>query len=237
MDLTHILVDFENVQPKDLRLLAGDRFRVVVFLGPHQNRIGLDVVESLQPLGSNVTYIRSESRAKNALDFHIAFQLGRLLQDHLRDGAAKSKRARFFIVTKDGGFDGLLSHVRSLGYEAAKAMTIAEVLDHGAATAEAAPLSRTSAPTKTILAGNGLDAAEPRPEKTAKIDIVSKLVANFRQHPKARPATRAALERHIGTALGSKGTASAVQDVVDAMRRAGLIKISDKHVEYSLPPE
>jgi len=237
MDLTHILVDFENVQPKDLRLLVGDRFRVVIFLGPHQNRIDLDVVESLQPLGSNVTYVQSDRRAKNAVDFHIAFHLGRLLQEQLCNGGLESNCAKFVIVTKDGGFDALLSHVRSLGYEATKVVTIAEALDQKAATDEPAAVSRASAAVMATPLTKGMKPAESWPKGKAKIDVVPKLIANFRQHPKARPATRAALERHIGTALGGKPVPSAVQDVIAAMERAGVIKITDKRVEYALPSE
>jgi hypothetical protein len=237
MEITHILVDFENVQPKDLRLLAGDRFRVVIFLGPHQNRIDLDIVESLQPLGSNVTYVQSDRRTKNAVDFHIAFHLGRLLQGQLGTGERESRRDRFVIVTKDGGFDGLLSHVRSLGYKATKAVTIAEVLEQNAVTDETGPGSRSSAKPEAMPVNRGMEVVKSRPKEKVKIDIVPKLVANFRQHPKARPATLVALERHIGTALGGKATSSAVQNVIASMERAGVMKITDKYVEYSLPPE
>ena len=237
MEVTHILVDFENVQPKDLSLLNGDCFRVVIFLGPHQNRLDLDVVEALQPLGANVTYVQSDRRAKNAVDFHIAFHLGRLLQDQLDNGGRESRRARFVVVTKDGGFDGLLSHVRSLGYEAKKAVTIAEVLDQQAATDKTAPLSRISVPLKAVPISKGIKAAESRLKGKAKIDIVPKLLANFRRHPKARPATLTALERYVGTALGGKATPSAVQDVIAAMERGGVIRITDKNVEYSVPSE
>jgi hypothetical protein len=34
-----ILVDFENVQPKDIGLLRGGPFMVKVFLGPNQSKV------------------------------------------------------------------------------------------------------------------------------------------------------------------------------------------------------
>jgi PIN domain len=70
-------------------------------------KLELDTVEALQPLGSNVTYVQSDRRAKNAVDFHIAFHLSRLLEEHLGNDARESNRARFIIVTKDGGFDAV----------------------------------------------------------------------------------------------------------------------------------
>jgi hypothetical protein len=211
-ELTHILVDFENLQPKDFELLDGDRCRVVLFLGPHQNKLALDVVQSLQRLGRSVAYVQSEKKARNALDFHIAFYLGRVLHEPLATGTSRSKRDRFVVVTKDGGFDGLLSHIRSLGYDATKAVTIGEALGERPGNT-----SGKRAPSKT--------------------DAVSKVIANLRKHPKNRPSTRAALERHITTAFGGMATPSAVEDVIDAMGRAGVIKITDKNVEYSLPSD
>jgi len=211
-ELTHILVDFENVQPKDFELLDCDRCRIVMFLGPHQNKLGLDVVQSLQRLGRSVTYVQSDKKARNALDFHIAFYLGRLLQEPSATDTSRSKRDRFVVVTKDGGFDGLLWHIRSLGYDATKAVTIGEALGERPANS-----SDKRAPPKT--------------------EAVSKVIANLRKHPKNRPSTRAALERHITTTVGGKATPSAVEDVIGAMERAGVIKITDKHVEYSLPSE
>jgi hypothetical protein len=211
-EVTHILVDFENVQPKDFELLDSDRCRIVMFLGPHQNKLGLDVVQSLQRLGPSVTYVQSENKARNALDFHIAFYLGRLLQEPSATDTSRSKRDRFVVVTKDGGFDGLLSHIRSLGYDATKTVTISEALGERPGNT-----SGKRAPSKT--------------------DAVSKVIANLRKHPKNRPSTLAALERHVATVLGSKTTDHAPRDVISALELSRAVKVAGKRVEYSLPPE
>lgn len=82
MSLTYILVDFENVQPTaaDIKLIRGADYRVRLFHGPHQNRFDAELVKALQPLGVQVEYIQCERNGKNALDFHIAFYVGRLVQ-------------------------------------------------------------------------------------------------------------------------------------------------------------
>lgn len=125
MELTYILVDFENVQPQDLGLLDGQQYRVKVFHGSHQNKLDMAIVKALQPLGGHVEYVQSEAPGKNALDFHVAFCMGRLLQAHQSTGMP----ARFAVISRDGGFDPLLRHVRSLGYAAQQAGSIREVLD------------------------------------------------------------------------------------------------------------
>ena len=232
MQVTHILVDFENVQPEDMSLLSGDQYRVIIFRGPHQNKLDFDVVEALQPFGSNVTHVQSDKQGKNALDFHIAFYLGRLLPGELSNGLPDGKNDRFIVITKDGGFDALLSHIRSLGYEVTKAATMRDALERQAAVDEAVGPGKRSTAPKPVPAGKAKKAAVG-PQKTVKQDILQKLIANFRQHPKARPSTRTALERHIGTALGGKAALAAIQDLIATLEREGVLKVSNEKIEYT----
>ena len=48
MTLTHILVDFENVQPSaaDIALVRGDALRLAIFRGPGQMKYAADVAEA-----------------------------------------------------------------------------------------------------------------------------------------------------------------------------------------------
>ena len=66
-----VLVDFENVQPKDIGLLKGGPFKLKVFLGPNQPKIPVSLVAALQPFGENAEYISLETAGSNALDFHM----------------------------------------------------------------------------------------------------------------------------------------------------------------------
>ena len=100
-----ILIDFENVQPKDLGALRGRPFKTKVFCGAHQTKIPFGLVAELQPLGPDAEYIRIEGSGHNALDFHIAFYIGRL--------SAEFPGATFHIVSKDTGFDPLIKHLKA----------------------------------------------------------------------------------------------------------------------------
>jgi len=128
MELTYILVDFENVQPTDMGLLSGEHYQLRIFRGPHQNKLDFDIVESLQPHGTRVQYIQSDKHGKNALDFHIAFYMGRLIEELEATGSHACKNTRFVVISKDGGFEALMSHVQSLGYGAMKATSIRQAL-------------------------------------------------------------------------------------------------------------
>ena len=80
-----VLIDFENVQPESLELLAQDHFRVLVFVGANQARLPFEVAASLQKLGARAEYIKISGNGSNALDFHIAYYVGasqRRIQPH-----------------------------------------------------------------------------------------------------------------------------------------------------------
>jgi len=62
------LVDFENVQPKDIALLKNGPFKVKVFLGPNQSKIPVSLAVALQTLGAPAEYIVLETAGNNALD-------------------------------------------------------------------------------------------------------------------------------------------------------------------------
>ena len=74
-----LLVDFENVQQVDLSRLD-EGFHVVVFIGASQKSVPIELVASAQRLGPRVEWQKVEGNGSNALDFHIACHLGRVLE-------------------------------------------------------------------------------------------------------------------------------------------------------------
>jgi hypothetical protein len=107
MTTPFFLIDFENVQPKALGRLQPGAARIKVFLGQNQSKLMLELVQALQPFGADAEYIQITGSGPDAVDFHIAFYIGRLASAH--PGAA------FTIVSKDRGFDPLVRHLESLG--------------------------------------------------------------------------------------------------------------------------
>ena len=105
MRTNFVLVDYENVQPKDLGLLRDGPFNVKIFLGPNQSKVPVALASAVQFLGSNAEYVVLQTAGPNALDFHIAYYIGVLSCQH--------PMGVFHIVSKDSGFDALLKHLRS----------------------------------------------------------------------------------------------------------------------------
>lgn len=104
MKNNYILIDYENVQPKNLGILNGHPVKVLVFVGANQAKVPYDLASSLQALGNDAEYIKIGGNGSNALDFHIAFYIGQL--------AERDPDAYFHIISKDTGFDPLIKHLK-----------------------------------------------------------------------------------------------------------------------------
>lgn len=100
----YVLVDFENVQPRNLRLLKDKPFKVVVFAGANQTKISTDFVIELNARNEYGKLIQIEGSGKNALDFHIAYYIGTVL--------TRSPDAEIHVISRDKGFDPLIRFVR-----------------------------------------------------------------------------------------------------------------------------
>ncbi|NIA27393.1 MAG: hypothetical protein GWP02_04995, partial [Desulfobulbaceae bacterium] len=107
MATNYVLIDFENVHPKNLELLTKHPFKVFVFVGASQTKVPFDLADSMQFLGNDARYIKISGNGQNALDFHIAYYIGEL--------AGKDADAQFHIISKDKGFDPLIQH-HTLGH-------------------------------------------------------------------------------------------------------------------------
>lgn len=119
MRTNYVLIDSENVRPESLNLLQDECFRVLVFMGANQNKVLLNIVKSLQPFGTRAEYIQIAGNGPNALDFHIAFYIGKL--------AEKEPNSFFHIISKDTGFDPLISHLKDQKIFAARVTTISDI--------------------------------------------------------------------------------------------------------------
>ena len=115
----YVLIDYENVQPEAITALDKEQYNVLVFVGSKQDKVKFDVVSVLQGMGERGSYIKISDSGKNALDFHIAYYIGRL--------AANEPDAHFHILSKDTGFDSLLKHLKTKNISAHRIKSIAEL--------------------------------------------------------------------------------------------------------------
>ena len=119
MRTNYVLIDYENVQPRNVALLNGGRFKVKVFVGANQAKVPLELANAMQALGKDAEYVQIHGNGSNALDFHIAYYIGRL--------AGETPDAYFHIVSKDAGFDPLIKHLKEKGILSQRSASILDI--------------------------------------------------------------------------------------------------------------
>ena len=192
----YVLIDFENVQPKTLEPLRATNHLIKVFLGNHQSKLATAFVELLLPFGERVELIRIEGSGRNALDFHIAYCLGRLSRE--------APGARFYVVSKDTGFEPL---IRYLGKQGIRCERIPNVTD----------MTQPTAVTKV----------PSRDEQVAKVK------ANLLKRPAGRPRTSKTLRSSINALFGKKLSAEQQETLVAELISSGFLSELNGKVTYS----
>jgi hypothetical protein len=192
-----VLVDFENVQPRDISVLNGGRYKIKVFLGANQGKIPVEMARVLQAFGPDAEYIQIDGSGSNALDFHIAYYIGRLTE--------QIPDAYFHVISKDGGFDPLIKHLKTQGILCQRLKCISEILLENISNPETIP--------------EGLDA----------------VIDNLAKRKSGRPRTLKTLRSTINSLFVNKLADKELDVLIEQLSRRGAIKVDDGTVHYDLP--
>ena len=159
MKTGHIFIDFENVQPKDLALLKGREYKVMIFVGATQAKLPTEFAIAAQSLGLSAEYVQIDGSGRNALDFHIAYYLG--------STSAAASSGESFVISKDTGFDPLMRHLKAKGISCRRLTSIGDVPG-----LKEAAIKPTSDPTQRVLANFAKrESARPRTIKALRSSI------------------------------------------------------------------
>jgi hypothetical protein len=99
-----VLIDAENVKPECLEKLKPEHFRLIIFLGANVKCLDLSIFNAVHSLGPNGSLVQISNHGPNALDFCIAYHIGKLSAVH--------PEAYFHIISKDKGYDALIKHLK-----------------------------------------------------------------------------------------------------------------------------
>lgn len=196
---THVLLDYENVQPGDaeLRALVPDVAQVWVFHGPHQR----EVEKRFASFGTGATAVPISKTGKNALDFHLSFYMGYI--------ASRSPESKMVVVANDKGYEPMLEHARAMGFLVRRqahgnATTPAKKIAAKKVAAKKAPAKKAgakkpatkSAATKKVAAKKASPAPATKKAPAAKVVPAKKAAA-------AKPAaTKDAAHGPVEVTLG-----------------------------------
>jgi hypothetical protein len=201
----YVLIDFENRPVKSIALLAGEQFRVYLFLGRSNTRVETALAMEMQALGDRAAYVKLESAGKNVLDFHIAYYIGEL--------AATEPGGFFHIISGDKTFDPLIEHIKGRKIFAARSESIEEMpCFREAPAAEVARAQAITKPTGT--------SPDDLMENWIQI-VVEELIARGESRPVRMKKLVSTIHARIGKDRSPK-EAEAVRDALVARKVSAL---------------
>lgn len=226
MKTSFVLVDFENVQPRNMSLLKGGPFKIKVFVGASQAKVSLEMAQTLQTFGDDAQYIQIAGNGSNALDFHIAYYIGRLTAEH--------PEAAFHIISKDTGFDPLIKHLKAQNIQCKRSASIADVVPgKPATTPPAAKAERVSTAAEKKPAAKPAVKSRKAPAKITS-DHLKTVLENLGKRKSALPRTLKTLGSTIQSLFKPALDETQLKAILDALTEQGKIVIVEKKVSYHL---
>lgn len=196
-----VLIDYENVQTEDLRWLNQPHMNVLLFVGALQKKISTKLAVQMQELGSRAQYIQLEATGQNALDMCIAHHTGFIL--------ARMPTARFFIISKDKGYDPLIQFLTNRGV----------------------PIERSPQFPSSLPPQGEHSVQQTSPHKHG----VQRIMEILKRQEKNRPASRATLISWTTNKISSENLGLTAEKIIKDFEKKGVISYDGKRVVYSLP--
>ena len=197
MRTNYVLIDYENVQPEAMAVLNKEHFKVIVFVGANQAKVTFEVASVLQQMGERAEYIKISGNGSNALDFHVAYYIGAL--------ASKEPDAYFHIVSKDTGFDPLITHLKTRKIFACRSKDVTDI-----------PI---------VKASNSKSPSE-------KIAVI---VADLKRRGASKPRAVKTLTSTISSMFQKQLPEQELQSLLNELEEQGLITVAGTKVSYALP--
>ena len=207
-----LLVDYENVQQINLARLI-ERTDVVIFVGAGQKSVPIELVTAAQKLGPRVEWQRIEGTGKNALDFHIACHLGRILE--------RSPAVRCVVLSKDKGFDPLLTHLNKNGLKCRRIETMSDAGREAAKTGNQVH--------KHTMPDAGRE-AQPATEDQGYKRVVEVL---GKSEKKSRPRKRKTLAQYISSIFQKKISQPDIEGIIETLLAKKMISESNNTITYN----
>jgi hypothetical protein len=222
--MNHVFVDFENGQQIDLSLIGNKAVSFTLLLGANQKLSG-ELAERLMEHAASLQFIRLTSSGRNALDFTLAYYIGR--------AAITDPTGYFHIISKDTGFDPLIEHLKSRHIEAHRhddctTLTLSHI---GASQVKKAavvvPKPAVVKPKAAIAAPKVAVAASPE-------DPMTRVLGQLRKNANSRPKREKTLKSQLLSLLKPVNE-SGVEALIAKLQKAKHLTIDAQGaVAYSL---
>jgi hypothetical protein len=195
-------------------------FHVLVFLGAKQKTISADFAQSLQSMGASAKYIQCSVTQKNAADFLLSYHLGRLVE--------ADPGAYFHIISKDTGFDSLVTHLRDAKHKVYRHVDICEIAVVAKQTN--ALQKQTNVQQKPT---NVLEKQTNVLQKNTWVSHSENVVENLKGRGTSKPRKVKTLKSTIQNLIKSDPDANA-DKVFNALVRRQVVIVDGEKVSYKL---
>ena len=230
--MNHVLVDFENVQPEELPEMQHHQVSFILLLGAKQAKLDVTLMEKLMATAASVQLIRLTSSGKNALDFALAYYLGRAV---LADPTG-----RFYIVSKDKGYDPLMKHLRSRNIHAHRHDGFTSLNFSGPVKPHAAlpkppavTVKKAVTPSKHPAAHPKQPAASPKQSAAPPKEPFTRVLEHLRTNN--QPGKKKSLENLVKSKLGKNAAEEDAVKLMQQLQSGGYVTIDEKgSVTYQL---
>lgn len=190
--MNHVFVDFENVHQVDLAVIGAKAVSLTLLVGAKQTKLDAVLVEKLMEHSASVQMVRMTSSRKNAIDFALAYYLGQT--------ASADPTAYFHIISKDGGFDPLIDHLRERNVRVRRHSDFSTLTFSG----------------------------PPKPPPSPPHLPLDRVLAHLRKNTTNRPKRRKTLVSHLRALCGSEASEKDALALIEKLREAGHLSIGNK---------
>lgn len=206
--MNHVLVDFENVHHIDPAIIGAKAVSLTILVGAKQTKLDAEMVVKLFEHAASVQLVRLAASDKNAVDFALAYYLGRAV---LADPAAY-----FHIVSKDSGYDPLIAHLASRHVRVRRHQDFSTLtFSAPAASADAVPKSKPAA-------------TAPKVKAVELTDAMQLVLERLRKSANNRPKKQKTLLSHLKNDLANGATEADAAELLKKFVEAGYVRIDDK---------
>lgn len=147
----YIFIDYENVSESDLTRVRNKPVQVFMILGIRHKKLPTSLFLFAQDHPEQLRIIQTLVDGRNALDFVLTLELGRMIAAH-PDGY-------FHIVSKDTDFDSVVRHLKREKILIARHSSLVDI-----------PALRTPDERLALIQAELEDASKPRPATRKKLE-------------------------------------------------------------------
>jgi hypothetical protein len=163
----YLYIDYENVQDINIDVFK-KTIKVSIIVGKDQTKIPVELIQKTQPFGNTVQWIQVSGKGRNALDFFIAYFLGK--------DVASDREKTFIIYSKDTGYDPLINHLKQSGIKAKRIVSFQELSNKQVIKIDEAEVKKVIESLKKV-------AAIKRPKKKSSLTgFITSLLKSMPKH-------------------------------------------------------